>query len=149
LYVLWLYVYAFGRSFFFYRRIESSQPLLVLLVYTYVVPNLPIYSASFLGDTGSVVVSGRRKFFYIYDAIAGSIDKVPGICGREEKSLEKHVVSPDGKLIAFIGNDGFIILVEASSKLWVGNLKMNGSCRSLCFNPDGKEMLSSGSDGDV
>ena len=95
------------------------------------------------------MVSGRRKFFYIYDAVAGKIDKIPRICGREEKSLERHVSSPDGKLIAFIGNDGFIILVEASSKLWVGDLKMNGSCRALCFSPDGREILSSGSDGDV
>ena len=36
-------------------------------------PNLPIHSASFLGDSGSVVVSGRRPFFYIYDAVAGKV----------------------------------------------------------------------------
>jgi len=36
-------------------------------------PNMPIHCASFLGDTGSVVVSGRRSFFYIYDAVAGKV----------------------------------------------------------------------------
>lgn len=36
-------------------------------------PKLPIYSASFLGDSGNVVVSGRRSFFYIYDAAAGKV----------------------------------------------------------------------------
>ena len=36
-------------------------------------PHLPIHSAAFLGDTGSVVVSGRRPFFYIYDAAAGKV----------------------------------------------------------------------------
>ena len=36
-------------------------------------PNLPIHSAAFLGDSGSVVVSGRRPFFYIYDAVAGKV----------------------------------------------------------------------------
>jgi U3 small nucleolar RNA-associated protein 18 len=36
-------------------------------------PNFPIHCASFLGDTGSVVVSGRRSFFYIYDAVAGKV----------------------------------------------------------------------------
>jgi len=36
-------------------------------------PNLPIHNAAFLGDTGSVVVSGRRPFFYIYDAVAGKV----------------------------------------------------------------------------
>ena len=38
-------------------------------------PNLPIHTAAFLGDTGSVVVSGRRPFFYIYDAVAGKVRK--------------------------------------------------------------------------
>lgn len=38
-------------------------------------PKLPIYSASFLGDTGNVVVSGRRPFFYIYDAVAGKVSQ--------------------------------------------------------------------------
>jgi hypothetical protein len=36
-------------------------------------PHLPIHCASFLGNTGNVVVSGRRSFFYIYDAVAGKV----------------------------------------------------------------------------
>lgn len=36
--------------------------------------------------------------------------------GRPEKSLERFVVSPDGKLIAFFGNHGYIMLVSADSK---------------------------------
>jgi U3 small nucleolar RNA-associated protein 18 len=112
-------------------------------------PKLPIYSASFLGDTGNVVVSGRRPFFYIYDAVAGKLDMVPKIMGRQEKSLEKFAVSPDGRTIAFIGNDGYIILVDVHSKQWIADLKMNGSARAVTFTPDGEEILGSGSDGDV
>lgn len=112
-------------------------------------PHLPIHSASFLGSTGSVIVSGRRSFFYIYDTVAGKIDKIPRIQGRKEKSLEKFTTSPDGNLIAFIGNDGYIILVEAKSKLWVADLKMNGSARAVSFSPDGDFIFASGSDGDV
>jgi len=114
-----------------------------------VVPKLPIYSASFLGDTGKVVVSGRRSFFYIYDSIAGKLDHVPRIAGREEKSLERCVPSPDGKLIAFMGNDGYIILVDVHSKQWIADLKMNGSVRAVTFTADGEYILASGSDGDV
>ena len=113
------------------------------------VPKLPIYSASFLGDTGKVVVSGRRPFFYIYDSIAGKLDLIPRIAGREEKSLERCVSSPDGKLIAFFGNDGYIILVDVQSKQWIANLKMNGSVRAVTFTADGEYILGSGSDGDV
>lgn len=112
-------------------------------------PKLPIYSAQFLGDTGNVVVSGRRSFFYIYDAAAGKLDLVPRIMGREEKSLEKFAASPDGKTIAFIGNDGYIILVDVKSKQWIADLKMNGSARALTFTPNNEYLLASGSDGDV
>mmetsp|Transcript_26198 Transcript_26198/g.25053 ORF Transcript_26198/g.25053 Transcript_26198/m.25053 type:complete len:606 (-) Transcript_26198:36-1853(-) len=112
-------------------------------------PKLPIHKASFLGDTGSVVVTGRRPFFYIYNAEAGKIDLIPKIHGREDKSLENFTTSPDGSLIAFIGNDGFIILLETKTKMWVANLKINGSVRALAFTPDGDFLLASGSDSEV
>ncbi len=113
------------------------------------VPNLPIYSASFLGNTGRVVVSGRRSFFYFYDAVAGKVDLVPRILGREERSWEKHCASPDGRLVALVGNDGYVVLVDAHSKHSVGTLRLNGSVRAIAFTPDGRQVLASGSDGDV
>ena len=94
-------------------------------------------------------MSGRRPFFYLYDAVAGKVDEVPRINGRDEKSWEKHTVSPDGRLIAFYGNDGYTVLVDAHSKHWVGDLKINGSVRAISFTPDGSQILASGSDGDV
>jgi U3 small nucleolar RNA-associated protein 18 len=74
---------------------------------------------------------------------------VPRILGRSEKSLEKFACSPDGRTIAFIGNDGYIILVDAKTKHWMADLKMNGSARSVTFTPDSHYILASGSDGDV
>lgn len=52
---------------------EPDLTFVSSLFYWFIVPNLPIHSASFLGDSGSVVVSGRRPFFYIYDAAAGKV----------------------------------------------------------------------------
>ena len=112
-------------------------------------PTLPITSASFLGDSGSVVMSGRRPFFYVYDAISGNIQKISSIVGRKERSLEKFVVSPGGDVIAFVGNDGYIILVDGKSRQWISDLKMNGSVRAITFSEDGEYIMGSGSDGDV
>jgi U3 small nucleolar RNA-associated protein 18 len=52
-------------------------------------------------------------------------------------------------MIAFYGNDGYVILVDARTKQWIADLKMNGSVRALTFTPDGEYLLGSGSDGDV
>jgi len=112
-------------------------------------PKMPITCASFLGNSGSVVLSGRRPFFYVYDAISGNIQKIPSVVGRTERSLEKFVVSPNGSMIAFIGNDGYIILVDGTTYQWIGDLKMNGSVRAITFTEDGEYILGSGSDGDV
>eukprot|EP00522_Entomoneis_paludosa_P006287 CAMPEP_0172446772 /NCGR_PEP_ID=MMETSP1065-20121228/6284_1 /TAXON_ID=265537 /ORGANISM="Amphiprora paludosa, Strain CCMP125" /LENGTH=568 /DNA_ID=CAMNT_0013197961 /DNA_START=81 /DNA_END=1787 /DNA_ORIENTATION=+ len=112
-------------------------------------PKLPIYSASFLGSTGNVVVTGRRKFFYIYDAAAGKLDHIPEIVGRPERSLETCTASPDGRTLAIVGNDGFVILFDTHSKQWIADLKLNGNVRTIAFSPDGRYISASGSDGDV
>ena len=132
-----------------FGRIRLGSITLPSHSYSYPVPKLPIYSASFLGSTGNVVVSGRRSFFYIYDAVAGRVDLVPRILGRSEKSLEKFCTSPDGSLIAFYGNDGYIILVDVRTKQWLADLKMNGSVRAVTFSPSGDYLYGSGSDGQV
>jgi len=118
-------------------------------MFCFTVPKLPIYTAAFLGSTGNVVVSGRRSFFYVYDAVSGGLTYVPKIVGREEKSLEKFAASPDGRTVAFCGNDGYVILFDAQRKHWITDLKMNGSVRAISFTPDGQQVLGSGSDGEV
>jgi U3 small nucleolar RNA-associated protein 18 len=115
-------------------------------------PELPITCASFLGSgtlASSVILSGRRPFFYVYDAVSGNIQKIAGISGRAERSLERFRVSPDGRVIAFVGNDGYVILVDGKTRQWIGELKMNGSVRALTFTEDSEYILGSGSDGDV
>mmetsp|Transcript_11405 Transcript_11405/g.17143 ORF Transcript_11405/g.17143 Transcript_11405/m.17143 type:complete len:498 (+) Transcript_11405:88-1581(+) len=111
--------------------------------------NFPIYSASFIGNSGRVVASSRRPHYYIYDSVSGKLDMIRKILGKDEKSLEKSVASPDGKFIAFGANDGYIIVVDAHSNLRIADLKLNGSIRSLTFTPDSAHIVASGSDGDV
>ncbi len=113
------------------------------------VPKLPIYKASFLPESNSVVATGRRSFFYTYDMVAGKVDLISGVLGREEKSWESHYVSRDGKKIAFLGNDGYVVLIDPRNKQATGALKLNGSVRSVAFTEDGRHLLASGSDGDI
>ncbi|KAL1331146.1 hypothetical protein HN51_048397 [Arachis hypogaea] len=109
----------------------------------------PIRKAAFLPDGSQVILSGRRKFFYSFDLVKAKVDKVGPLVGREEKSLENFEVSPDSKLVAFVGNEGYILLVSSKTKQLVSTLKMNGTVRSLAFAEDGQQLLSGGGDGQV
>ncbi|KAM6551489.1 hypothetical protein CsatB_001297 [Cannabis sativa] len=109
----------------------------------------PIRKASFTPDGSQVIIAGRRKFFYTMDLVKAKVDKIGPLVGREEKSLEFFEVSPDSSTIAFVGNEGYILLVSSKSKELIGTLKMNGTVRSLAFADDGRQLLSSGGDGQV
>ncbi|XP_047327028.1 U3 small nucleolar RNA-associated protein 18 homolog [Impatiens glandulifera] len=109
----------------------------------------PIRKAAFLPEGSQVIVSGRRKFFYSFDLVKATVDKIGPLTGREEKSLEFFEVSPDSSTIAFLGNEGYILLVSTKTKQLIGTLKMNGTARSIAFAKNGEHLLSSGGDGHV
>ncbi|MQM22623.1 hypothetical protein Taro_055678, partial [Colocasia esculenta] len=113
------------------------------------IEDCPIRKASFLPDGSQVIIGGRRKFFYSFDLVKATVDKVGPLTGRDEKSLEVFEVSPDSNTIAFVGNEGYILLVSSKTKELIGTLKMNGSTRSLAFADDGKQLLSTGGDGHI
>ena len=69
--------------------------------------------------------------------------------GRPEKSLENFVLSPCGKYITFLGNNGNIILVSAQTKRLITTLKMNGTVTSIAYTKDGRYLFSFGGDGEV
>lgn len=109
----------------------------------------PILKAAFVPDGSRVIASGRRRFYYVYDMNAGTVEKMEPLFGREEKSLESFEISPDGKTVAFLGNEGYILLASLKSKQLVGSLKMNGSVRAVSFAKNGQELLGLGGDGEV
>ena len=117
------------------------------------VPNFPIYSASFIGSSSNVVVTGRRPFFYVYDTVADKVQQIPPIQNRNEKSWERCVVSPhDNNTVALLGNDGYIILynIQQQKPFTTQPIKLNGSVRTVAFNQyNSNELLASGSDGDI
>ncbi|KAK1305926.1 hypothetical protein QJS10_CPA10g00992 [Acorus calamus] len=133
-----------GRMRFF--QIDGKRNPKIQSVF---IEDCPVRKASFLPDGSQVIMGGRRKYFYSLDLVKGAIDKVGPLMGREEKSLESFEVSPDSKTIAFIGNEGYILLVCPRYKKLIGTVKMNGTARSLAFADDGRLLMSSGGDGHV
>ncbi|EFJ30977.1 hypothetical protein SELMODRAFT_169308 [Selaginella moellendorffii] len=111
--------------------------------------NFPVHKASFVPDGSKVVASSRRKMYVLYDLAHAKVEKVMPPVGRDEQSLESFEVSPDSKVVAFIGNEGYILLSSLGTKQLIGTLKMNGSVRSLAFANDGRQLLSCGGDGEV
>lgn len=96
-----------------------------------------------------VLVTGRRRFFYVFDLGAGRIERVAGLFGREDRSLESFATAPGSDAAAFLLNNGHVGLVSLHSRQVVGTLKQAGSVRSAAFSPDGTELLTSGGDGTV
>ncbi|XP_031562119.1 U3 small nucleolar RNA-associated protein 18 homolog isoform X2 [Actinia tenebrosa] len=113
------------------------------------VNKFPIYNAHFSTDGQQVIMTSRRKYFYVYDMIKGKVIRIPHIRGRCEKNLEKFQVSPDGSHLVFLGDNGYMMLVSSRTKQWIGNLKMNGTVGAVTFSADGSHMFSTGSDGEV
>ena len=88
-------------------------------------------------------MAGQRKSFFVYDMVGGKITRIHGIrgiyklhstqkilllhtpenlflisghLGRDERFFDKFVVSPDNKLLVFLGKDGYMPLVSNKVK---------------------------------
>eukprot|EP00271_Cylindrocystis_brebissonii_P009232 TRINITY_DN2392_c0_g1_i2.p1 TRINITY_DN2392_c0_g1~~TRINITY_DN2392_c0_g1_i2.p1 ORF type:complete len:340 (+),score=48.84 TRINITY_DN2392_c0_g1_i2:695-1714(+) len=112
--------------------------------------DMPIKKALFSHDGSRVVAGGRRKWFYVFDMAGSQMERVSCIGGEEaERSTENFELSPDNRLIAFLGNAGRIALVSQQTRQLVANLKMNGSVRAAAFGSRGNELVTSGGDGQI
>ncbi|KAI9342883.1 WD40-repeat-containing domain protein [Obelidium mucronatum] len=111
--------------------------------------DFPIHCADFSADGRQVILAGMKKHFFVYDVEGGQAERIMGIRGRDEEMFNKFVVSPSGKFIAFLGRDGYIVLISGQSKQWIANLRMNGTCTAFDFSKDGRFLYSIGGDGEV
>jgi len=112
--------------------------------------DFPIKTAKFSACGNQFLVGSKfHPHFYVYDMIAGQSIKVPWKSKTAEHNTAKFDVSPDGKLISFIGRFGYIHLISAKSKEIVKTMKMNDWCSSIRFSKDGGTLYSSGEGGEV
>ena len=80
------------------------------------IEDMPIYKASFCNSGKSILASGRRKFFYIYDITAAKVERIPYIVSTDEKSLEAFVADPLSSQVAFLGTGGAVTLYSTASR---------------------------------
>ncbi|KAL8573466.1 hypothetical protein ACOMHN_032480 [Nucella lapillus] len=110
--------------------------------------NFPVMSAEFCPGLEEIVIGSRHKSFYVFDMLAGKVTFVPKIKGLEEK-MGRLRVTPDGKFIVVLGQNGNIHLLSAKSKEWVHTLHMNGGVTDITFSRDGATMYATGEDGRI
>ena len=93
-----------------------------------------------------MILSGRRKHFYLFDIQAGKMERISQLTNRTEKSLERFAVSPseNDPLVAFLGTKGSIPLVSLDSRQVVAQLKISGSVKAATFSPDSTLLFASG-----
>nr|KAJ3419131.1 U3 snoRNP protein [Polyrhizophydium stewartii] len=115
------------------------------------IKDMPIHRAHFSADGREIIMSGRRKWFYVFDLESGKTTKIWSARGRanehQDKSYERSLVSPCGRFIVFLCRDGNLALHSGSTKQWLGDIKMNGAVKSAAFSRDGATLWTFGGDG--
>ncbi|KAL4927408.1 WD40 repeat domain-containing protein [Aspergillus undulatus] len=93
----------------------------------------PITTSAFSSPSGSqIYVSGRRRYFHIWDLNSGKVDKVNGSADRreEQKSMEHFKLSPCGRFIGLVGSTkkggGVINIHNTTTAQWVAQVRVDG-----------------------
>jgi U3 small nucleolar RNA-associated protein 18 len=55
--------------------------------------DMPVRQAAFAAGGAQVLAAGRRRFFYVLDLESAKVERVAGLFGREERSLEAFAAS--------------------------------------------------------
>lgn len=98
----------------------------------------PIHCAKFTAGGTEIVCSSRRKFFYQCDLNTGQTRCVHKLNHYDDKSWEKFTVSADGSKLAFVGQQGKVVLMSNKSKQEIGHLRHNGRVTCAEFAPRGE-----------
>ncbi|XP_015758029.1 PREDICTED: U3 small nucleolar RNA-associated protein 18 homolog [Acropora digitifera] len=105
----------------------------------------PIRTAHFSADGEQVVLASRRRHFYVYDMMKGDITKIPGIKGRDEWFFDRFKISPDGKILVFLGKNGYLLLLSSM----VSNYYLFFEVKQILFAAESRRVLPVLGDGEV
>ncbi|KAH9947370.1 WD40 repeat-like protein [Amylocystis lapponica] len=122
------------------------------------VPSLPLTNALFHPGGTSVLLTGPRPFYYVYDLQSGTALRSPrGLwgtfggphAGAEDRSMEVCAFDPTGALLAVAGRRGHVHLADwrAGQGQVVASVKMNAGVKAVWW-ADGR-LMSLGEDAEV
>jgi len=126
------------------------------------IPSLPMTTAMFHPGGTSVLLTGPRPFYYVYDLQAGTAQRSPrGLWGTtfsnantaaQDAGMEICAFDPSGGVLAVAGRRGYVHLVDwrGGQGQVVGSVKMNTAVKSLWWAGNGSgELMSLGEDAEV
>lgn len=99
--------------------------------------NFPIHTAKFTGGGSQVILAGRRRFFHTLDMDSGRVMTMHTLSTHPERAWERFEVSPDGSKLAFLGQQGKIVLMSNKSKREIGQLRLNSRVACVAFAAEG------------
>lgn len=99
--------------------------------------NFPIHTAKFTGGGTQVVMAGRRRYFHQLDMNSGTVSTLQTLSTHEERAWERFEVSSDGSKLAFLGQQGKVVLLSNKTKREIGQLRLNGRVASVAFAAEG------------
>ncbi|XP_053631136.1 U3 small nucleolar RNA-associated protein 18 homolog isoform X2 [Cherax quadricarinatus] len=113
-------------------------------------PKFPIKCAKFMQDGKQFIVgSNLHNHFYVYDMEAAKEMKIHCSKMEEKRSLKSFVVSPDGKLLVFLGTKGHLHIYDTTTLSHINTLYSPEDLTSAAFSENGSKMYTNGSGGDV
>ncbi|KIJ45214.1 hypothetical protein M422DRAFT_167177 [Sphaerobolus stellatus SS14] len=122
------------------------------------IPDLPITTAHFHPSGSSILLTGQRPFYYLYDLQSGNCTRSPrGLWGvhsgnqnNTDMSMEICAFSQSGDTLAVAGRKGYVHLVDwrRGGGQVVGSMKMNAAVKDVWWSRE-NELMTLGEDSEV
>lgn len=145
-------------STLFLHHISPSAPAPNPLLTSMHIRRTPIHTSAFSPPAGNkIFVSGRRRYFHIWDLDTGKVDKVNGSADRkeEQKTMERFKLSPCGRYMGLVGSTrkggGLINVLDASTAQWIAQVRVDGrgGVADFAWWSDGEGMTVASKNGEV
>lgn len=96
--------------------------------------SFPVRCGNFINDGTEIILSSITRSLYIYDLADNKGYFINRIKGRSEKSWKRFSVSPCGKTMGFVGDEGNTVLLSSKSREVIGALTQGSPLVDIAFS---------------